>query len=340
MNINQIFELSMVVDTDHFQKILTMAHRESDQMRETEEGYIDLLMAPKGFTVIYRDSQYHKKIRLLINSSLMVDDLDDADKLARKLDKRIKKYFNDKYQIEDFTLSGMNFVLDIDVDSRSYVAAYLKVLQRVGKVKGFTPVSFGFLDVVDSFCLSGNSNGIDFLLYDLGAAVMNRWKNTGTRYKKSKFVSGQAGNILRAEVRLTKPKAVRAYTDADSVFDQIIELTKKRQNIFMDTFVQVIPCGDFYKKKDADDIVRQKVKDLSLRRKMLRLIGLIPEKKSLLLAQKAMSYREPNKLLLAFAGMGVSPVTISKRANINYLPSLYSYMGCNTIHREVEKNAS
>lgn len=51
MIINQIFELSMVLDTDRFQKILTMAHRKSDQMRETEEGYIDLLMAPKGITV-------------------------------------------------------------------------------------------------------------------------------------------------------------------------------------------------------------------------------------------------------------------------------------------------
>ena len=94
----------------------------------------------------------------------------------------------------------------------------------------------------------------------------------------------------------------------------------------MNTFVQIVPYGDFYKKKDADDIVRQKVSDLPLRRKMLRLIGLIPEKKSLLLAQKAMSYREPNKLLITFADIGVSPITISKRMDVKYLPSLYSYL--------------
>jgi len=327
----------MVVDTDHFQKIVTMAHKDSDQLRESKDGYIDLLMAPKGFTVIYRDSQYHKKIRLLINSCLMVDDPDDADKLAQKLDRRIKKYFNYKYQMEDFTLSGMYVILDIDVGSHGHVATYLKVLQRVGKVKGFSPVNFDFLDAVDSFCLSGNSNGIDFLLYDLGSTIMSRQRNTVAGHKKTKFVGRQVGSVLRAEVRLTKPKAVRAYTDADNVFDQIIELTEKRQNIFMDTFVQAIPYGDFYKKKDADDIVCKKVKDLSLRRKMLRLIGLIPEKKSLLLAQKAMSYREPDKLLIAFADIEISPITISKRADVKYLPSLYSYLG---IHREVVKNVS
>lgn len=139
-------------------------------------------------------------------------------------------------------------------------------------------------------------------------------------------------------MRLTTPKTICAYGGKSNVSSQILALLGKSEEIFLSAFVQVIPYGDFYRKKDADELVRQRVKDLPLRRKMLRLIGLIPEKKSLLLAQKAMSYREPNKLLIAFADIGVSPVTISKRADVKYLPSLYSYMDFNTACSEVEKD--
>ena len=320
MNINQIFELSMVVDTDRFQKILTMVHRERGQLRETEEGYIDLLMAPKGITVIYRDSQYKKKIRLLVNSCLIVDDADDAEKLVRKLDKRIKEYFHHKYRMEDFTLLGMNFVADVDVGSRDYVAAYLKVLQRVGKVKRFSPVSFDFLDAVDNFCLSGNSNSIDFLFYDLGTAIVNQRRNADAGR-----ISKQVWNTLRAEVRLTRPKAIRSYTDADGTSGQIVELTKDRQHIFLDTFARVIPFGDYHKKDAAMEIIQREVTDSIMRRRMLRLLVLIPEKKSLYLAQKAMDCRNVEKVIGAFAKINLSPVTISKRHGTKHLKNLYSY---------------
>ena len=59
---------------------------------------------------------------------------------------------------------------------------------------------------------------------------------------------------------------------------------------------------------------------------MLRLIELVPEKKSILLAMKALNYREPDKIMDAFAKIGLSPVTISKRRDEKHLESLYSYL--------------
>lgn len=58
---------------------------------------------------------------------------------------------------------------------------------------------------------------------------------------------------------------------------------------------------------------------------MLRLVELIPEKKSLYLAQKAMNCRGIEKVMEEFAKINVSPVTISKRHEVKYLRSLYSY---------------
>ena len=130
--------------------------------------------------------------------------------------------------------------------------------------------------------------------------------------------------ILRAEVRLMKPKAVRAYTDADDVSGQIADLLKDNRNIFLDTFTQIIPFGDFYKKDKAVEIIRKEVADSIMRRRMLQLLVLIPEKKSLRLAQKAMNCRNIEKIMDSFAKINLSPVTISKRHNVKYLENFYS----------------
>ena len=50
----------------------------------------------------------------------------------------------------------------------------------------------------------------------------------------------------------------------------------------------------------VDVVKRLEIQDTTIRRKMLWLLGLIPDKKSLLLAQKAMSCRRIDKVMKAF----------------------------------------
>lgn len=326
MKLNQFFELSMVLDSDHFQKIFRMAYNGSGYISKDGEEHIDTSLSSKGITVFYRDSQYKKKVRLIVNTRLLLEDASDTDKLLQKLDKRIRKYFNFKISVNDFTLSGMNLIADIDVGSRANVSDYLKVLQRVSKVKGFSPTSYDGIDENGSFCLSGNSNAIDFLFYDLEQAVVGHLLDNDEGHKKITSVSGHTQGILRAEVRLTKPKAVRVYTNAEDTVGQIVELIKDWQQIFLDTFARVVPFGDFYKKDAAVEIIWKEVKDAIMRRRMLRLLTLIPEKKSLHLAQKAMNCRDVEKVMDAFARINLSPVTISKRHDVKNLENLYSYL--------------
>jgi hypothetical protein len=59
---------------------------------------------------------------------------------------------------------------------------------------------------------------------------------------------------------------------------------------------------------------------------MLRLVDLIPEKKSLLLAQKALNYRRIDKVMEEFFRIEVTPITISKRHDIKKLDNLYEFM--------------
>lgn len=327
MYINQIFELSMVLGNDKFQKVLSRACSKTDYLDKNGKEYIDQSLESKGIAVIYRDSQYKKKIKLIVNSKLILDcDSPDPDKIARKLEKRIREYFDHKYQIEDFTLSGMILSADIDVHDRENVSTYLKVLQRIGKVKGFSPASYECFDDIGSFCLEGNSNATEFLMYDLESYVARRYREAKADKKKLKWMIKESEGILRAEVRLTKPKAIRDYTDAVEVGGQIVELSEKCQDIFLDIFTRIIPYGDFHKKNKTVEIIRSEIEDSVLRRKMLRLVALIPEKKSLYLAQKAMKCRNIEKIMEGFAEINVSPVTISKRQEVKNLKNIYEYL--------------
>ena len=324
MILNQTFELSLILDTDPFQRIFTT---KASYLKEVElDGeYIDPSLAEKGITVVYRASKYKKRIRVLANAGMIVNDYSNTDKLIRKLDKCVSEYFNHRYTLDDFTLSGVTLTVDIDVDSREKVSDYLKVLQRIGKVKGFSPVDYDCFDSKASFCLSGNSNDIDFLLYDLEAATVGQLRNADAGRKQLQSASMQTKGILRAEVRLTKPKAVREYADATDVASQIVELMKNSADAFMETFARVVPFGDFHKMDAAVEIVRSEITDSIMRRKMLRLLSLIPDKKSLHLAQKARNCRDVEKVMESFTKIHLSPVTIAKRHEIKYLDNIYSY---------------
>ena len=326
MYINQIFELSMVLDHERFHQVFKHVHSKSGCIENGEDEYIDQSLEEKGITVIYRDSSYKKKIKLIVNIGRLLNGCEfDPDKIVRKLDKRIGEYFGYKFKLDDFILSGMRLVMDINVGTHDAVMAYLKVLRRISRVKGFSPVSYECFEDVDSFCLDGNSNGIEFMIYDLEGLYRKQFNEGDIGRKRFKELIKESEGILRTEVWLAKTKAVRAYAKEEDIFRQIINLSEKRQDIFLEIFVRIIPFGDFYKKGKAEEIIWREIKDARLRRQMLRLVELIPEKKSLYLAQKAMEYRNMEKVVEAFAKINLSPVTISKRHEMKYLRSLYSY---------------
>lgn len=327
MYINVILELSMVLDHEKFHKLLSRIHQRNGHLEKRDGEYIDHSVAEKGLTIAYRDSQYKKKVRLTVNAGLMADsDEIDPDKLMKKLAKRIRECFEHKYRVGDFTLSKVIFAADVAVHSRESVSTYLTVLQRIGKVKGFSPAAYERLDGVASFCLKGNSNGISLMLYDLQGMCREHAKDSDMGKKRLETVIKASEGILRGEVHLDKQKVIRDCIGTKDLSEQIVELLKKRRDIFLEVFMLVVPVGNFYKKDKVVEIIRNEVEDIRLRRKMLRLVELIPEKKSLYLAQKAMNYRNIEKIMKAFAKIGVSPVTISKRQDTKQLKNIYEYL--------------
>lgn len=325
MYLNYVFELSMVLDNEKFHKLLTRVYNQAEYL--VDNKFVDHTLSSKGIVVTYQDKQYKNKVQLTINPSVMLAGGEFAsDKLIHKLERRVQEYFGLKYNLNDFNLNRIILMADIDVSSREKVSAYIKVLQRIGKVKGFSPLSYDCLDDDIGFCLAGNSNGIQFLIYDLKGMLTGQFRKTGTNHKKMKSIIENSEGVLRVEVRLTQPKAVRAYTDETDTSKQLAVLSENSRDIFLATFVRVVPFGAFHKKDTAIEIIQREVKDMTLRRRMLRLVALVPEKKSLLLAQKALNYRRIDDVMETFAKINVSPITISKRHKTNFLENLYSYL--------------
>lgn len=324
MYINQFFEFTMTMNHERFHKVFRRAYGKMKCMENIEDEYIDRTIEEKGVTVIYRDSQYKKKIKLIVNVDRLLDsNKPNPERIARKINKRIGEYFDYRYTLDDFFISGMRIAVDINVGTHNDVEAYLKVLRRIGRVKGFAPVRYECFENVDGFYLEGNSNGIDFMIYDLEGLYERQLNKNNIGRKNFKTAIKESKGTLRAEVRFTKTKTVRIYADKEDISAQIIILSEKCQDIFLEIFERIIPYGDFYKKGKAEEIIWAEIKDARLRRRMLRLVALIPEKKSLYLAQKAMDCRNMEKVVEAFAKINLSPVTISKRQDVKYLKNVY-----------------
>ena len=322
-------ELTLVPDTKKFQNLKNRAYDNSKKSHpmypDPKRPYvnIDCAYAKKGIKIEYHDGIYKKKIKLIVNPSTVLggNDIkklwkpnkDNIAKFLTKLKKYIDDYFWSKYKLNDFALTRIDFTVNINVGSKNDVAAYIRILHNIGKVKGFAQKYDDHdtgIDKSHSFDLKGNSNDIEFTVYD---------KEAESNIKEAK-------GLLRVEVRLMKQKAIRKYTDAKSTSKQFKELALISRDIFLSIFTHIVPRGDYYKKKDVIDAIEKNVTDKKPKGKMLKLLELIPKKKSLYLAQKEMKDRNIDKTMKMFAELNISPVTISKRHNIRHLKSLYSYL--------------
>lgn len=123
--------------------------------------------------------------------------------------------------------------------------------------------------------------------------------------------------------RLTGCRAIRSVVEDSTVEEQIADIISEADSIFKRICTTIVPPGDYYKKKIAIEIINRKIDDIRLRRKMIKFIFLVAEKKSLLLAQKTMNTRSMGRIMKAFEMIGVSPITIGKRGKGQYYQNIH-----------------
>ena len=215
--------------------------------------------------------------------------------------------------MNDFELTRCDFTVNIDVGSQKDVVSYIRVLQNIGKVSGFEP-KFDEEDYARgihadrSFDLI-NANGIEFSIY-------NKWKQSDR---------AKAKNILRAEVRLFKQKAINKYTKKAKTADKIRDMAKQCESIFMKTFRRIVPAGDHYTMAQAEKRISDNVSHVAQREKMIKLLNLT-RKNSLYESLKKLNDKNADRILSKFAKIDVSPILLKKQYNMKYLCSLYKFL--------------
>ena len=332
-------ELTLKLDKKKFQKQLSLAYKKSEKKNRIygdKDIHYDKALSSHGIDIEYHGNTYERKIKFIVNPSRVLkgDDLklwkpntENISELIELLENNIDDYFDSEYELDNFKLSRVDFTVNVDVGSNDNVTAYIKVLRNIGKVKGFSPKykkNDKRIDKNASFDLEGNSNGIELSIYDKMTEI--KIKDEKRKLQKENSRQQDAKGILRIEVRLKKQKTIRLYTSEKYTSKQISELSKQSKHVFLDTFVKVVPYGDYYKIKKAEKLIEDNINRRKPREKMIQLLRLIPRKKSLYLAQKELNDRKIARIMNMFAEINVSPVTISKSIKATHLKSLYSYL--------------
>jgi hypothetical protein len=337
MNITiQFIELTLNVDQNTLNEI--MEDRSSSYLATLHSDsriYLDDCLIDDGLGFELHDKR-KKKVRLLVNPSMLIGhksttelwqpDEKSTSKLISKLERRVDDYFDSNFELKDFKLSKICFTADVHLPDSKTAESYIRVLHKIGMVKNFLRVQYGKKGCGASkdhaFVLMGKSNGIVFAAY----TSKSRSSHFGGEPIWKPLILDQNRNSLRFDVLLKTQKAIRAFTYYDYAQDRITDLADTIDKPFKTVFQSIIPYGEFHKLPAAIKIVEKEIENKSLKAKMIKLMTLIKEKKSLLMAQREMFDRNIESIMNEFRKIDLSPVTISKRQEESQLGCLYKLM--------------
>lgn len=339
-------ELTLETNSKDFNYLLSHAYKMAKKNRH-RVGYstkhtsndvrVDDSLSSNGIMIEYHNCEFRKMIKFRVNPSEVLGGNDlklwkptnrNINEMLKLLSNHIGDYLDSYYGLDDLMLTRVEFTANLNVGKEN-VAAYINLMHKIGKVKKFSKKYSSFDYATDrikkehSFDLEGNTNGIGFTVYDKEADLIKKGKDGKAK---------KARGILRVEVRLKKRKALEKVLDNLSgdgnmtSSEEIKLVARKSSKIFLATFTDIVPYGDFYRLKEAEKLVMASDFKKNRKEKMLRLLRLIPEKKSLYLAMKELNVRSEDDVLIWFTKLNVSPITISKRSDIDFLKNLYSYL--------------
>ena len=119
-------ELTLICNGDTFLKLRSKSPTEDKHLMKQDAGiYIDNTLLDKGILVEYHDNTLKKKIKMIVNPTILLggdntrklwkSNDDNISKLLRKLEKRIGRYFDGLVRLDDFKLTRVDFAVNFDV---------------------------------------------------------------------------------------------------------------------------------------------------------------------------------------------------------------------------------
>ena len=217
-------EITLAMESKNFNRFIENRLGSSlyDNHRATDSDiYVDDTYVDDGIGVEWHDKK-KKKVKIIVNPSMLLGHSSSeklwnpteksVSKFCKKLDDFIDNYFNYEHGLNDFKLSGIGFVMDVQLSDSDTVNNYMRVFHNIGRVKNFTQAHLSKgrseLDKKYAFTLAGKSNGVGFMVYGY-KTKFNRFDNNPIR---DSLRLEQHKNALRFEVKLTSQRAINLCT--------------------------------------------------------------------------------------------------------------------------------
>lgn len=253
----------------------------------------------------------------------------NVDDMLFACNKYIKSKSNKLPEIYDCKLSRIDYCYNIQLDNMDTVSRYIKLSKRCNVPYGFNMEKY-FDKKAKKKVIS--QDGINLKRSNL---VEISFYNKQRQMDKNKFKypdGNNANGIVRFEIQCFKTKVKNLHKKYD--IEDIAEFLNKSDKISYDIFNYYIPqmfgTGDFYTTEKAYEFINGSKYATKTKEEMISLVKNTAEYSNLNKAEDEFKEKHGktklNVIIKKFNKLDLSPLTIPRRWDIDYIPNPLSYI--------------
>lgn len=268
---------------------------------------------------------------LSLNDLLGTDDksrLIEPVKLQEALDiadRMLVGEFGEGYSIDELELYRVDQCINVKVDNDDNVREYISLMYRSEMKKSYCILADDSpdFDISRSCTVRNKTEGLEVSFYDKKEELEQRNE-----------VSEQAEGILRVELRILKRKPLELQTpECMTNRDRVAHCMNASRNSILNMAHKLMLNADYYPYKKACARVKKLIASKKLRKRMLDMLRLTKEERSVRKAKERLLKLHPkirheyfNNMIAQFEHIGVNVVTLDDDSEMKLLPSLFKYM--------------
>lgn len=303
-----------------------------EKPRRVKEGcYVTEALKEEGFTYIKLtskkvDGRYKynfmqmtiimNPVKLIRRNKLEVIKMDLLEEVKKIFAEKVKKIHTSLPRLDYWTINRIDYAVNINTP---YVEEYIKLFQR-----GDKPTNFKEL-----YCSKSKTRRqLDGSFYLFNDSVTINFYNKENERLSQNFNKDGAKDLLRLEIQCKKPKTntLKAKNKFDSRHLEHYlsqEISYQQLEYY---YNKTIGTGDYYKLSEAIRIVQESNYTSKTKEKLTEVLRAVSRYRSIWKAREESQYNSScfNRYLKKIRVLGVNPVTIPSRWNIDKLKNINS----------------
>lgn len=256
-------------------------------------------------------------VKLIKRNKLEVLKADQIEELKKLFNEKVKRIHTSLPMLDYWVTSRIDYTININTP---YVEEYIKLFQRGDKPRHFKEL----------YCHKAKTRKqLDGSFYLLSNSVNINFYNKESERLSQNFNKDGAKDLLRLEIQCKKPKTNTIKTknkfDCKHLRNYLREDISHNQLKYY--YDKTIGTGDYYKLSEAIKKVKESKYTFSTKNKLIEVLRAINKHKSIWKAREKSQYTPSsfNRYLKQIRALGINPVTIPSRWNVDRLKNIFQY---------------